>query len=311
VFIAIVTWLAARLTVQGSLSIGELLAVYGYVTVLVVPVSQFTEGIGDLARGLVGARRTIDFLSVPEGPDEHLSAPIEADAPARRDDGRAALSDPASGLRVTAGSFVVVVATGTDLIDFVDHLSGRAAPPATWDGPPDRDGASAVVVVQHGSMLFPGTLRSMLSTRDPVTDQELSIAIKAAAAEDIVAGLPDGLDSEMSLDARNVSGGQRQRLLLARALAHDPEVLVLVDPTSAVDSQTEAVMVSGLQTSRAGRTTIVVASSPALLSAADSVALVAGGKVVAEGSHDELLARTPAYRSALSSTGEEEPDDGN
>lgn len=310
VFIAIVTWLAARLTAQGSMSIGELLAVYGYVTVLVVPVSQFAEGLGDLARGLVAARRAIDFLSVPEGPDEHLSAPIEGDAPHRHSDARATLFDPTSGLRVAAGSFVAVVATDTDLIDFVDHLSGRAAPAATWDGPPDRDGASPVVVVRHGSMLFPGTLRSVLSTRDHVTDHALSVAVRSAAAEDIVAGLPDGMDTEMSLDAQNVSGGQRQRLLLARALAHDPEVLVLVDPTSAVDSQTEAVMVSGLQTSRAGRTTIVVGTSPVLLDAADSIAFVAHGKVVVEGSHDELLASTPAYRSALSSTGEKEPDDG-
>jgi ABC-type multidrug transport system fused ATPase/permease subunit len=135
--------------------------------------------------------------------------------------------------------------------------------------------------------------------------------LRSAAAEDIVAGLPDGMDTEMALDARNVSGGQRQRLLLARALAHDPEVLVLVDPTSAVDSQTEAVMVSGLQTSRTGRTTIVVAATPVLLDAADSIAFVAHGKVVAEGSHDELLATTPAYRFALASTGEKEPDDGN
>jgi ABC-type multidrug transport system fused ATPase/permease subunit len=104
------------------------------------------------------------------------------------------------------------------------------------------------------------------------------------------------LDSEVEERGRSFSGGQRQRLSLARALLTDAPTLVLVEPTSAVDAHTEARVAAGVRERRAGRTTVVMTASPLLLDQADHVAYLRGGRVVAEGSHRELLARNRAYR---------------
>ena len=98
---------------------------------------------------------------------------------------------------------------------------------------------------------------------------------------------------------REFSGGQQQRLKLARALTADPPVLVLVEPTSAVDAHTESRIAARLGPARAGRTTVIAATSPLVLARADHVAFIDGGKVVAEGSHGELLASHPGYAATV------------
>ena len=124
-------------------------------------------------------------------------------------------------------------------------------------------------------------------------------ALFTASAEDILDSLPGGLDSVVTEKGRSFSGGQRQRLVLARALAADPEILVLVEPTSAVDAHTEARIARRLREARAGRTTVIAATSPLVLDQADKVVLVRGGRVVAEGTHRELLADRPDYRETV------------
>jgi ABC-type multidrug transport system fused ATPase/permease subunit len=119
--------------------------------------------------------------------------------------------------------------------------------------------------------------------------------------------LPDGLSSRVEERGRTFSGGQRQRLVLARALVADPDVLVLVEPTSAVDAHTEARIAERLHEARAGRTTVVVTASPLVLDRADQVAFVADGHVAAVGTHRELLAAAPAYRRTVT-RGEEDED---
>ncbi|MCB0896943.1 MAG: ATP-binding cassette domain-containing protein, partial [Nocardioidaceae bacterium] len=113
---------------------------------------------------------------------------------------------------------------------------------------------------------------------------------------DVLDALPDGLDTVVAERGRTFSGGQRQRLVLARALAAEPEVLVLVEPTSAVDAHTEARIAARLHGHRAGRTTVVTTSSPLVLDRADVVAFLRDGRVVATGTHAELLDREPEYR---------------
>mgnify|MGYP001195790302 FL=1 len=110
---------------------------------------------------------------------------------------------------------------------------------------------------------------------------------------------PDGLDSTVEERGRSFSGGQRQRLGLARALLADADVLVLVEPTSAVDAHTEARIAARLAAHRAGRTTVLMTASPLLLDHADHVVFLDGGVVVAEGSHHRLLRSCPAYRSTV------------
>ena len=123
--------------------------------------------------------------------------------------------------------------------------------------------------------------------------------------EDILEAQPGGLDSVVAERGREFSGGQQQRLRLVRALLADPPVLVLVEPTSAVDAHTEARIADQLARARAGRTTVVCTTSPLMLDRADHVIYLEGGRVVAEGSHRELLDTAPAYAATVT-RGEDE-----
>ncbi len=131
------------------------------------------------------------------------------------------------------------------------------------------------------------------------TDGAVAAALAAADVADVAAALPGGLDGVLGERGRALSGGQRQRVALARALASGAPVLVLQDPTTAVDAVTEARIASRLAALRAGRTTIVVTSSPALLAAADRVVLIVAGRAVASGSHLQLLRGDERYRAAV------------
>ncbi|WP_099053542.1 ABC transporter ATP-binding protein [Streptomyces malaysiensis] len=130
------------------------------------------------------------------------------------------------------------------------------------------------------------------------SDAALERAVDAACARDIVEALPDGLDDLVEESGRNFSGGQQQRLRLVRALMAEPEVLILIEPTSAVDAHTEARIAHGVGELRAGRTTLVFTTSPVVLDRADHVVYVQGAKAVAQGSHGDLLADV-RYRSVV------------
>ncbi len=157
-----------------------------------------------------------------------------------------------------------------------------------------------VVVSESEPRLFTGSLRHQLLAAARVGDGGADRALRlprldTAAAHDVLEALPHGVDSEVEERGRSFSGGQRQRLSLARALLTDAPVLVLVEPTSAVDAHTEARVAARLREQRAGRTTVVMTASPLLLDHADHVVFLRDGAVVAEGTHRELLAGVPAY----------------
>jgi ABC-type multidrug transport system fused ATPase/permease subunit len=157
-----------------------------------------------------------------------------------------------------------------------------------------------IVVSDADPLLFSGSVRSELDpwgrARD---DAELLAAVAVANAEDVLDALPGGLDEPVEERGRSFSGGQRQRLILARALLADAELLVLVEPTSAVDAHTEARIARRLKAARAGRTTVVATTSPLVLDQADRVVLVDRGRVVAEGDHRELLRTRSDYRDTV------------
>jgi ABC-type multidrug transport system fused ATPase/permease subunit len=162
-----------------------------------------------------------------------------------------------------------------------------------------------VLVSEHDPRLFTGRLAGELDPTGSAPPDRVPAALHTASAGDVLEALPDGLATEVAERGRTFSGGQRQRLVLARALVADPEILVLVEPTSAVDAHTEARIADRLVAARAGRATVVCTTSPLLLDRADKVALVADGRVVAEGTHRELLDTDPRYRAVV--TREEEP----
>ena len=152
--------------------------------------------------------------------------------------------------------------------------------------------------------VFAGTLRSAIDPHGRLTRHQAEEALYAASADDVFEAVPGGWAGTLDERGRGLSGGQRQRLVLARALATDPEVLVLVEPTSAVDAHTEARIAERLGRARHGRTTVVMTASPLLLHHADEVVLLQDGQVRARGTHADLLAGHPAYR-AVVARGEE------
>lgn len=308
VFLAVVTWLAARLVAQGAISVGELVSVYGYVAVLVGPVAYFLEFGQQVGRGLVAARRVVRFLRL-----DPLDGEGAHDAPAEP----SALHDPESGVRVLPGRLTALACERpADAAEIVDRL-GRYTPSDTTWGELRLDEIALaqvrerILVADHEADLFAGTLREVvLGRRADAGDTAVARAVRAAAAEDVVRGLPDGLDSRIDAQGRNLSGGQRQRVRLVRALLADPEVLLAVEPTSALDAHTEAAVARRLWDAREGRTTVVTTTSPLVLDRADTVYFLVDGKVEASGTHTGLLDHAPAYRALVARDTETDTHDG-
>ncbi len=306
VFVVIVTWLGARFANDGTIGPGELVAFYGYAAFLVIPLRTAAEAVDKITRAFVGARRMIDVLAV----EPHVA---DASAPVEEPERDVPLVDERSGAVVAPGQLTAVVSAdpheAVELADrlgrFVDDGAVMLGGVMLADLPLDAV-RRRVVVSETDPMLFSGPLRDHL---DPWgrTEQPAALlsAVAVANAEDVVDALPGGLDGLVEERGRSLSGGQRQRLALARALVADPEILVLVEPTSAVDAHTEARIATRLREARAGRTTVVVTASPLMLDRADRVLFVVDGRVVAEGAHRDLLDAVPAYRETVT-RGEEE-----
>ncbi|MER7645550.1 ABC transporter ATP-binding protein [Streptomyces sp. NPDC126522] len=295
-FLAVVTWLAARLAAQGQLSIGELVAVYGYVAVLIGPVAFFIQMVYELSRGVVAARRVVALLRLEPAPDSG-----ELDAPAEP----AVLHDPDSGVRVVPGRLTALVgARPGDALAVVDRLGRYAPSVATWgevrlDAIPLDQVRARILVADNEADLFAGPLTEVVSGRRERPAEAVARAVHASAADDIVQGLPEGLDSAVAAQGRSLSGGQRQRVRLVRALLAEPEVLLAVEPTSALDAHTEAAVARRLHAERSGRTTVVTTTSPLVLDHADTVHYLVDGKVAASGGHRRLLAEEPGYRALV------------
>ncbi|MEU4042080.1 ABC transporter ATP-binding protein [Streptomyces antibioticus] len=309
-----VVWYGVRLAREGRISVGELVTVYSSVMVLTYPLRHFEEIAMAYSFSRPSARRAARVLSLERATDAGGSR--TADLPSGD------LYDPATGLLAPAGRLTAVVCGDPDAAGrLAERLGGH---PAQDDGPsvllggvpldelPLDSARTAVLVQDKDPVLLSGSLRELLDV--PASGAvEPAAALAAAQCGDVLDALVQGsLDADDPLDAlitergRSLSGGQRQRLALARSLLTDPEVLVLDEPTSAVDSHTEARIADGVRELRAGRTTLVFTSSPLLLDRADRVVLVHEGEVAAVGAHRELLHTEPRYRAVVTRETDEE-----
>jgi ABC-type multidrug transport system fused ATPase/permease subunit len=298
VFVVLVVWLGARSAVAGEITAGELVAFYGYSAFLMIPLRTATEFANKLIRARVSARRVCTVLALT--PDV-----VDPEVPLPSPPAGSPLHDARSGLTVAPGRLTAIVSDDPDESALLADRLGLAA--AEVDGDVSLGGVPLtslgraevrrrIVVSDTSAQLFSGRLGDGL---DVTGAGDVDAALRTASAEDILDGLPERLDTVVAERGRSFSGGQRQRLVLARALTADPEVLVLVEPTSAVDAHTEARIAARLRAHRAGRTTVVTTVSPLLLDTVDEVAFLVDGVVAATGTHAELLETDSRYRAVV------------
>ncbi len=301
-----VVWYGVRLARDGRIDVGELVTVYSSVMLLTYPLRHFEEIAMAYSFSRPSARRAARVLSLERATD--TAGTRAAETPAGD------LYDPETGLCASSGLLTAVVCGDPDAAGrLAERLGGHAAEEGTsallggvpLDELPLDSARTAVLVQDKDPVLLSGTLRELLDV--PASGAvDPGAALEAAQCQDVLAALVQGsLDAEDPMDARitergrSLSGGQRQRLALARSLVTDPEVLVLDEPTSAVDSHTEARVAEGVRRLRSGRTTVVFTSSPLLLDRADRVVFLHEGTVVAVGGHRELVRTEPRYRAVV------------
>ncbi|MFF5081295.1 ABC transporter transmembrane domain-containing protein [Actinoplanes sp. NPDC000266] len=301
VFLAVVVWLAARLAAEGQLTAGQLVAVYGYTAMLVIPVNVLIFCSFDVTRGLVAARRVVNFLRIPVDDPAGQATP----------EGPAVLHDPESGVVADPGRFTALAGSRpADAAAVIDRLGRYGPTAATWGGvrldeisqPLIRQ---RILVTEPNADLFAGQLREVVAGRHEPHDAKVRAAIDTAVAHDVA----DDLGRPVEWAGRNLSGGQRQRVRLARAVHADPEMLLAAEPTSAVDAHTEAAIAERLAEARGGRGTVVATTSPVLLDRADVVHYLVDGRVAASGTHRDLLAGEPGYRALVTRVFGEEDDE--
>ncbi|MER8036293.1 ABC transporter ATP-binding protein [Streptomyces hydrogenans] len=314
--IAVVAY-GARLALDGTITVGALVTVYGAVALTHHPLRNVEEIAMAYAFSRPSAKRAARVLA--------LSRVTEPDGGAREVKAAGDLYDPLTGLIAPAGLLTAVVCGDPDAAGrLAERLGGHPAEPGDdhvsvrLGGVPldelSLDAARTAVLVQDKEpVLLSGTLRELLDVpaSGAVRPED---ALAAAQCEDVLDALAqasvdtdgDPMRTRITERGRSLSGGQRQRLALARSLVTDPEVLVLDEPTSAVDSHTESRVAAGVRKLRAGATTVVLASSPLVLDLADRVVLVHEGRAVAHGTHRELLAEEPRYRAVVTRETEDE-----
>ncbi|MEU1085964.1 ABC transporter ATP-binding protein [Streptomyces sp. NPDC005892] len=339
VLLIALVWYGAGLAHDGKIEVGQLVTVFNSAMLLLFPLRHFEEIAMAYSFSRPSAQRAVRVLSLRRD-----VRPPTADAGAEQPSGD--LYDPVTGLLATQGLLTAVVCGDPDEAGrLAERLGGHAPADETTAGEPDGAPAgspedagtepvvvpsvllggvaldelpldrarTAVLVQDKDPVLLSGTLRELLDVpaSGAVRPQDaLSAAhcgdVLDALAQASVAADGDPMGTRITERGRSLSGGQRQRLALARSLVTDPEVLVLDEPTSAVDSHTEARVGAGIRELRRGRTTVVFSSSPLLLDLADRVVLVHRGTVVAAGAHRELLLTDPLYRSVVTRETEEE-----
>ncbi|MFI8868074.1 ABC transporter transmembrane domain-containing protein [Streptomyces sp. NPDC053707] len=319
VLLIALVWHGATLVQDGRIEVGQLVTVYSAATLMLFPLRHFEEIAMAYSFSRPSAQRAVRVLSLKRSDQ---ASTLEAQVPGGD------LYDPVTGLLAPRGLFTAVVCGDPDEAGrLADRLGGHAEPDEDASGPvpsvllggvaldelPLGSARTAVLVQDKDPVLLSGTLRELLdvpSSGAVAADDALAAAqcadVLDALAQASVDADGDPMNTRITERGRSLSGGQRQRLALARSLVTDPETLVLDEPTSAVDSHTEARVAAGVKRLREGRTTVAFSSSPLLLDLADRVVLLDGDTVVAAGTHRELLRDEPRYRAVVTRETEDE-----
>lgn len=304
------------LALHGRLSLGTFVAFTTYLVQLTAPARMLAGilTVGQMARA--GVERVTEVLDLEPSVVEQPGA---ADLPAGP--GRVTFDHVTFGYRpgqpvledcsfeVSAGETVAIVGPSGSGKSTIGLLAARFYDPVGGSVLVDGVDVSTatlpsvrrrVAMVFESSFLFSSPLRENIAFGRPdASEEEVVAAAEVAGAHGFVEAAPDGYDTVVGEQGLTLSGGQRQRVALARAILSDPDVLVLDDATSAVDSRTEGAILGALAELRRGRTTIVVAHRPSTLRLADRILVLEGGRVADEGTYEELFGRNAAFRSML------------
>ena len=310
-----VLWLGSRMAVEGQISIGTLVAFTTYVSMLVWPMRVIGQRVGTLQQAVAAARRVVEVLkersSIVERPD---ATSTELRGHVRFDEVRFAYESA----RPVLDGLTLEIEPGTSLALVGETGAGKSTVAGllarfydTDEGSVSIDGVDlrdlrlvdlrrAVASVFSETFLFTDTVRANIAyARPDASDVEIERATRLAGASEFVRRLPDGYDTLLGERGYSLSGGQRQRLAIARAILADPAVLILDDATSAVDATKEHEIRSALAEVMRGRTTLVIAHRAATIALADRVAVLEDGRIVEQGTHAELVARSARYRLLL------------
>jgi ATP-binding cassette subfamily B protein len=307
-----VLMVGAERVAAGATEAGDLVSIAYLFTLLALPIRAIGWVLADLPRAMAGFDRVTPVLQatgeIPHGAD---AAPAGAGGAALglrdvefRYDGAARPTLQGITFDLTAGRTLAVVGpTGSGkstlaglLVRLVDPHTGAVLLDGV-DLRTLREGevSSQVAFVAQSTFLFDDTVRDNVTLGGDFDDDQVHAALRTAAAEDFVAALPAGLDTHVGERGASLSGGQRQRLALARAVIRRPRLLVLDDATSAVDPSVEARILDALRAADRPATVVVVAYRQATIALADEVLWIENGRLVARGTHAELLAQVPGY----------------
>jgi ATP-binding cassette, subfamily B, bacterial len=330
---AAVYWIGGQLAISGSMSVGTLVALATFVSRIYGPLTQLTNARVDVMTALVSFDRVFEVLDAPipiqdrpgavdlvepkgriELDDVHFAYPADAIVPSLEATPTLATNGerpaPAEVLRgvsatIEPGHMVALVgpsgAGKTTLAQLVPRIYDVASGAVRIDGTDVRDLTqaslrAAVGVVSQEPHLFHDTIRgNLLYARPTATDDELWAAARAAQIDELVASLPDGLDTLVGDRGHRLSGGEKQRIAIARMLLKDPAVVILDEATSHLDAENEALVQEALSGALAGRTSLVIAHRLSTITDADVILVLDGGRVVQRGTHLELMAAGGLY----------------
>ncbi|HVA52713.1 MAG TPA: ABC transporter ATP-binding protein [Acidimicrobiales bacterium] len=293
----VVTFLGARDVMNGTLQPGQLVAFFGYSSFLTTPLRTAIDYVIMSTRAYVGAGKVLRILKIKPivtDPESPVAWPVRLSR----------LEDRRSGVTVERGQLVALVTDTPDhaavIVDrlgrFVSDTDDVLVNGVAISSYALADVREHVIVSEIEPRLFSGELRYELMPHGLVDDERILEVLRATSSLDVLDALEDGLSTTIEERGRGFSGGQRQRLSLARAILTNADVLILVDPTSAVDTHTEGRIAARLREVRGEHTTLVATSSPLLLERMDVVFVVLDGQVTEHGTHDELVARSSTYR---------------
>jgi subfamily B ATP-binding cassette protein MsbA len=309
---AFVLWRGASLVLASAMTAGSLTVFLSYLGKFFKPVQDLAKMSGTIAQAAVGVERVRGILeidmSIPERPDardpgklegridfDHVAFSYDPDSPVLRD----------VTFSIAAGQFVGVVgSTGggkSTLVSLIPRFYDATAGRVLIDGVDVRDYKlkpmrDQIGFVLQDTVLFRGTVRENIAYGRPgATEGEIVEAARLANAHEFIARMPKGYDTQVGERGLTLSGGERQRIGIARAVVRNSGILILDEPTAALDSESEKVVIQALERLMRGRTVITIAHRLSTIRDADKIVVLKDGSVEEQGTHDELVALGGSY----------------